>query len=155
MTTIFTYRDLEAWKRGMDLVEQCYKLTASFPKGEQFALTSQIRRAAVSVPSNVAEGHCRRSTKAYANHVSIALGSHAELETCIEVALRLGFIGPTERENTIVVSDSVGRLLNGLYHSLERRLAASLEPHPPVPASSLPAPDLEPPTPGLQSRPSL
>jgi hypothetical protein len=62
MTTSFTYRDLEAWKRGMDLVEQCYKLTASFPKGEHFALTSQIRRAAVSVPSNLAEGHCRRTT---------------------------------------------------------------------------------------------
>jgi four helix bundle protein len=127
MTTIFTYRDLEAWKRGMDLVEQCYKLTASFPKGEQFALTSQIRRAAVSVPSNLAEGHCRRTTKAYANHVSIALGSHAELETCIELASRLGFIRPTDKEQTIAVSDSVGRLLNGLYQSLERRLAASLD----------------------------
>jgi four helix bundle protein len=128
MRTSFTYRDLEAWKRGMDLVEQSYKLTASFPKGEQFALTSQMRRAAVSVPSNLAEGHCRRTTKAYANHVSIALGSHAELETCIEVATRLGFIGLTERKNIIVVSDSVGRLLSGLYQSLECRLAASLEP---------------------------
>ncbi len=114
----------------MDLVEQCYKLTASFPKGEQFALTSQIRRAAVSVPSNLAEGHCRRTTKAYANHVSIALGSHAELETCIVLASRLGFIGPTDREQTIAVSDSVGRLLNGLYQSLERRIAASLDPVP-------------------------
>ena len=131
MTTIFTYRDLEAWKQGMDLVEQCYRLTASFPKGEQYALTSQLRRAAISVPSNLAEGHCRRSTKAYANHVSIALGSHAELETCIELASRLGFIGPTEKKNTIVVSDSVGRLLNGLYQSLERRLAARLEARPP------------------------
>jgi four helix bundle protein len=102
----------------------------SFPKGEQFALTSQIRRAAVSVPSNLAEGHCRRSTKAYANHVSIALGSHAELETCIEVAARLGFIRPTDKEQTIAVSDSVGRLRNGLYQSLERRLAANLEPPP-------------------------
>lgn len=97
MTTTFTYRDLDAWKQGMDLVEQCYKLTASFPKGEQFALTSQIRPAAVSVPSNLAEGHCRRTTKAY------------------------------EKKNTIVMSDSVGRLLNGLYQSLERRLAANLE----------------------------
>jgi four helix bundle protein len=127
MTTTFTYRDLEAWKRGMDLVEQCYKLTASFPKSEQFALTSQIRRAAVSVPSNLAEGHCRRTTKAYANHVSIALGSHAELGTCIEVASRLGFISPNEKQHTIVASDSVGRLLNGLYRSLECRLAASLD----------------------------
>jgi four helix bundle protein len=117
MTTIFTYRDLEAWKQGMDLVEQCYRLTASFPKGEQYGLTSQLRRAAISVPSNLAEGHCRRSTKAYANHVSIALGSHAELETCIEVASRLGFISPTEKKNTIIASDSVGRLLNGLHRS--------------------------------------
>ena len=122
MSTPFTYRDLDAWKYGMDLVELCYRVTASFPRSELYALTSQMRRAAISIPSNVAEGHCRRSTKAYANHVSIALGSHGELETCIEIAERLGFLPTTEKEKTLVTCDSVGRLLNGLHRSLERKL---------------------------------
>ena len=106
----------------MDLVERCYRTTANLPPSELYGLTSQLRRAAVSIPSNVAEGHCRRSTKAYANHVSIALGSHGELETCIEVALRLGLIGATERNSIVAISDSAGQLLNGLYRSLERNL---------------------------------
>ncbi len=128
MTKAFTYRDLESWRRGMDLVECCYRLTASFPKSELYGLTSQVRRAAISIPSNLAEGYCRRSTKAYANHVSIALGSHGELETCIEIAFRLGFVGATEKAETLAVSDSVGRLLSGLYQSLERKVGESARP---------------------------
>jgi four helix bundle protein len=79
MPTPFTYRDLVVWKQGMDLTEQCYKATAPFPRSELYGLTSQLRRASVSIPSNIAEGHGRRSTKAYLNHVSIAIGSQAEL----------------------------------------------------------------------------
>ena len=79
MSTPFTYRDLDAWKFGMDLVEQCYRVTANFPKSELYGLTSQMRRAAISIPSNVAEGRCRHSTKVYINHVDIALGSHVYL----------------------------------------------------------------------------
>lgn len=106
----------------MMLVERCYRVTASFPKGEMYGLTSQLRRAAVSIPSNVAEGYCRRNTKVYANHVSIALGSHAEVETCIELARRLGFIADEEGEleQTTV---SVGRLLSGLFRSLLEKVA--------------------------------
>jgi four helix bundle protein len=88
-----------------------------------YGLTSQIRRAAVSIPANVAEGFCRRKTKAYANHVSIALGSHGELETCLELAARLGFLS---RENLDVleqVTTSVGSLLSGLHRSLEDKIA--------------------------------
>jgi len=71
MTTINSYRDLPAWKQGMELVDQCYALTRGFPQFELYGLSSQIRRAAVSIPSNVAEGACRRgSTRAYLNHVS-------------------------------------------------------------------------------------
>src|SRR5262245_58137642 len=92
MATPFTYRDLEAWQLGIDLVVRCYRTTAAFPATELYGLTSQVRRAAVSIPSNIAEGHCRKTTKAYINHVSIALGSHGELETCIELVSRLGFI---------------------------------------------------------------
>ena len=95
MAPPFTYRDLDVWKSGMTLVEQCYRNTASFPQSELYGLTSQLRRAAVSIPANVAEGHCRGTTKAYANHVNIARGSHGELETCIELAFRLGLLPQT------------------------------------------------------------
>jgi len=88
MSNIFTYRDLIAWKDSMNLVEECYRTTAYFPKVELYGLTSQVRKAAVSIPSNIAEGHCRRSTRAYLNHVSIALGSHGEFATCMDVAAR-------------------------------------------------------------------
>jgi four helix bundle protein len=124
MSDGFTYRDLETWKQGMDLVEVCYRATVSFPKSEIYGLTGQIRRAACSIPSNVAEGHCRRSTKAYANHVAIALGSHGELETCTEIAARLGFLSEKDKQMLSTRCDSVGRLLNGLYSSLERKLLA-------------------------------
>ena len=112
----------------MDLVEQCYKseqcykMSANVLRAELYGLTSQLRRAAVSIPSNVAEGYCRRTTKVYAYHVSIALGSHGELETCIELALRLGFLSPTDRDSLQNTSDTVGRLLSGLYRSLEEKI---------------------------------
>ena len=106
----------------MDLVEQCYRVTATFPNSELYGLTSQMRRAAVSIPANVAEGHCRHSTKVFINHIDIALGSHGEFETCVEVATRLGFLSSPEKKKTLQTSDSVGRLLNGLYRSLERKL---------------------------------
>ena len=122
MAKILVYIDLDAWKMAMDLVERCYRTTASFPREEQYGLTSQLRRAAVSIPSNVAEGSCRRTTKVYANHVSIALGSHGEVETCIELASRLGFLSPTDRRDLQDRCDEVGRVLSGLYRSLEEKI---------------------------------
>jgi four helix bundle protein len=88
-------------------------------------LTSQVRRAALSIPSNVAEGHGRRTTKAYLNHVSIAIGSQAELETCIEVALRLGFLDRDAGSTLLASAQSVGRLLYGLYRALDAKVSAS------------------------------
>jgi len=85
---ITSYRDLEAWQLGMDLAEAIYGLTRKFPREELFGLTSQLRRAAVAIPSNVAEGH-RHGTVAYRHYVTIALGSHAECETQLELASRL------------------------------------------------------------------
>jgi four helix bundle protein len=105
----------------MDLVEACYRLTTPFPKAEMHGLTSQIRRASVSIPSNLAEGHSRRSSGAYVNHVSIALGSHGELETCIEIAVRLGFLPASDVSGVVTKCDSVGRLLYGLHRSLARK----------------------------------
>jgi four helix bundle protein len=119
---ILTYRDLEAWKQGMELVEECYKLTASFPRSEMFGLTSQIRRAAVSIPANVSEGQCRRETKPYRHHVSIAIGSHGELETCFELSVRLGLFSRAEFTHVMTRCDSVGRLLSGLHRALKRRI---------------------------------
>jgi four helix bundle protein len=118
------YRELETWQDAMLFVEECYKATMAFPPEERYGLTSQLRRAAVSVPSNVAEGYCRRSVKAYLNHVRIALGSHAEVETSIELAARLGFVTPAQRESLDRRAGTVGRLLSGLHRSLEERMAA-------------------------------
>src|SRR5687768_8824581 len=106
MPKAFTYRDLDVWKQGMDLVEEVYKATKSFPTSELYGLTNQVRRAAISIPSNIAEGHCRRSTKAFANHVSIALGSGGELETCIELAARLGFLTGAETTPLLASANS-------------------------------------------------
>ena len=116
------YRKLETWQVSMDFVEVLYKETRSFPREELYGLTSQLRRAAVSIPSNVAEGYCRRRTKAYANHVSIALGSHAELETSIEIASRLGFLADQIREKLEAQLSSMGRLLHALHESLEEKV---------------------------------
>jgi four helix bundle protein len=140
MSTMFTYRDLETWKQAMDLVERCYRITGSLPTSELYGLTSQLRRAAVSIPSNVAEGHCRRSTKAYANHVSIALGSHGELATCIDLCARLGFLKQAEATRLLASSNSVGRLLNGLYRSLEAKLLHEPDHSSPDPQSAIPDP---------------
>jgi four helix bundle protein len=124
MASLKTYRELEAWQVSMTLVERCYAATRAFPLEERFGLTSQLRRAAISIPSNVAEGACRRTTNAFINHVSIALGSHAELETCVEIATRLGYLSESVRCELTKVSDSVGRLMNGLLHALESRSRA-------------------------------
>ena len=119
---ILTSRDLEVWKQGIELVEECYRLTASFPRSERFGLTSQIRRAAVSIPANVAEGQCRRETKPYRHHVSIAIGSHGELETYFELSVRLGFLSRADSSRLMKRCDSVGRRLSGLHRALKRRI---------------------------------
>ena len=87
------YSELVVWQKAMDLVTDIYKVTAMFPAEERYGLSSQARRAAVSIPSNIAEGHGRKYTVAYINHLSIAFGSLMELETQIQIAARLGFIG--------------------------------------------------------------
>jgi four helix bundle protein len=88
MSTINSFRDLIVWQEGMNLVDDVYALTRRFPCDERFVLTSDMRRAAISIPANIAEGNRRKRRGAYCNHVLIALGSQAELETQIEVALR-------------------------------------------------------------------
>ena len=115
---IQSYRDLTVWQKGMDMVFAVYELTDHFPTREQFRLTSQMHRAAVSVPSNIAEGHGRLSKAEYIHFLSISRGSLSELETQMEIALRLGYVNEEQIADTQSLSQEVGRLLNGLIRSL-------------------------------------
>ena len=117
---INSFRDLDVWQVSMALALDCYKLTNRFPDTERYGMVSQMRRAAVSIPSNVAEGHVR-PTSVYRNHVSIALGSRAELETVVELALRLQFVTTDDAAAVVSGLDRVGRMLNRLSESLRRR----------------------------------
>jgi len=112
------YKNLEAWQIAMTLVEDCYHTTAQFPAGERFALVAQIRRAAISMPANIAEGACRRHRKVFANHLAIALGSHAELETYVELVRRLGYLPEEDLNRLNARAASTGRLLNGLWRAI-------------------------------------
>ncbi len=86
------YRDLHVWQRAKAFAVEIYRVTEPFPRKEQYGLTDQIRRAAVSIPSNIAEGHIKRSDKVLANHLDIVLGSAAELDTQLEIALEVGYL---------------------------------------------------------------
>ena len=122
--TIRNYRDLIAWQRAMDLVEAVYTATRSFPKEELYGLTSQIRRASVSIASNVAEGHGRSGGREFAHRLSIAHGSLCEVETQLEIAARLGYISNDRMEEILLLAIETGKLINGLMHSVERYAAA-------------------------------
>jgi four helix bundle protein len=117
--TIQSYRDLRVWQMGVDLVCQVYKVTATFPKSETYGLTSQIQRAAVSVPSNIAEGHARRSNREFNHFLSISLGSLAELETQLLIAGRLQYVDTAALDLLLSNVDEVGRMLRGLQKSVE------------------------------------
>ncbi len=122
MTKISHFRELEVWRRGMDVVEAVYRVSAGFPKAEVYGLASQVRRAAVSVPSNIAEGHPRASTKEYLNHVSIAQASLAEMETQLEIASRLGYTNQADLEPVFEESAVLGRQMYSLRNALIKRL---------------------------------
>ena len=113
------FRDLVVWQRSMDLVERIYQVSSAFPKDERFGLTAQIRRAAVSVPSNIGEGSRRKKRKAFLNHLDIALGSQAEVEVQLEIAQRLHFMKVADYKQTQMAVEEIGRMLNGLIVSLQ------------------------------------
>lgn len=115
------YSELLVWQKSMDLVTEIYQVTQQFPQEERFGLIGQIRRASVSIPANVAEGHGRKATKAYMNHVSIANGSLMELETLIEIAVRLRYIDADSVRRLFAASDEIGKMLSGLHRSLNSR----------------------------------
>lgn len=116
---IKSYKDLVVWQKAMSLVTEVYIYTRQFPKEEIYGLTSQIKRAAVSIPSNIAEGHGRDSTKEYIHFLSIAYGSLMEVETQIQIAVNLNFMQSVEANKTFHDMAEIGRMLNGLSRSLK------------------------------------
>ena len=119
MAGIKSYKDLIAWQKSMDLVEAVYKLSALFPRDERFGLTAQIRKAAVSAPSNIAEGYSRRSRSDYVHFLDIALGSANEVETQALVAIRLRFVAEAQAKAVLDLAPEVQRILGGLISRLE------------------------------------
>ena len=113
-----TYRELIAWQKAMDLAERVYRASRSFPREELYGLTSQLRRSAVSVPSNIAEGQGRLTPGEFKQFLGHARGSLLELETQIQLAGRLGYCSPTQLQALLESSAEVGRVLNGLLASL-------------------------------------
>ena len=119
MTATSSFRDLEVWREAMRLVEDVYEASRQFPADERFGLTSQLRRAAISIPSNIGEGQRRKRRKAFANHPDIALGSQAEVDVQSEIALRLKFLSEIQHSRLQSRVDRIGRMLNGLITSLQ------------------------------------
>lgn len=113
-----SYRDLLVWQKGIDLVKQIYRLTKNFPNDERFGLTSQMRRAAVSVPSNIAEGQARRTTPDFIKFISIAEGSLAELHTQTRIAVELEYCSQNNIDELLTMIDELRRMLNSLRRAL-------------------------------------
>ena len=116
-----SYRDLEVWQKAMRLVVECYKVTKEFPKHEIYGLSSQLQRAAVSIPANIAEGRERQHRKEFLQHISIANGSIAELETHIQIAERLSYLDKNQAKCLLDQTAEIGRMLNGLRNSLKKK----------------------------------
>ena len=119
MDAIRSYRDLIVWQKGMGFVTTCYQVTKGFPPVEVYGLTSQLRRAAVSIPANIAEGHGRSSRADYGRHLAIAYGSLMEAETHLLISRNLGYLATDDLERLLLQAGEVGRLLNALKRSLK------------------------------------
>jgi four helix bundle protein len=114
------YRDLIAWQKAMAFVEEVYKASAHFPREEIYTLTAQLRRAAISIPSSIAEGQGRQSRREFRNFLRIAHGSLREVETQILLAEPLRYVDASATIRLMQISCEIGRLLNGLIRSLSR-----------------------------------
>ena len=113
-----SYKELKVWQRSIDLVTAVYKLTDTFPKSEVYGLTSQMRRAAVSIPSNIAEGYSRRHRQEYIQFIKIAFGSGAELETQFVIAKQLGYANPEQLKKAEDLLEEAMKMLNKLVVAL-------------------------------------
>jgi four helix bundle protein len=119
-TNMRPHEKLQTWIESVDLVLNIYKVTERFPKEEKFGMTSQIRRAAVSIPANIAEGAARYSSKEFAHFVSIAQGSASEVETELIIAYRLGYLSETLFSKLLADLERIGRMITGLTRRLRR-----------------------------------
>ena len=117
-TTIRNYKDLLVWQRALAFAVEIYRATQRFPREEIYGLTSQIRRAAVSLPSNIAEGQARSTDPAFANHLDIALGSAAELETQLTIACEVGYLSAAVHERLCAELTEITRMIYGLLHKV-------------------------------------
>jgi len=120
-----SYKDLKAWQRSMQLVQEIYRITLTFPKNETFGLTSQMRIAAISIPSNIAEGKGRSTDRDFIHFLCNARGSVLELETQLMIANGLGYITKEQAEALMNETEQIGKMLNGLIHALEKSVAAA------------------------------
>ena len=116
--SVKSFRELIAWQKAMDLVAEVYAATVNFPSDERFGLTSQLRRAAVSIPSNIAEGQGRNTPRDFVHFLSIAYGSLCEVQTQVLLSQRLQYMDTFSAEQIMEHSEEVGRILNGLSNSL-------------------------------------
>ena len=112
------YRDLVVWQKSMDLVEEIYRITRLLPKEEVFGLTNQLRRAAISIPSNIAEGNARNSQKEYARFLLIARGSKAETETQLEIGVRIGYLSEEQIAKALSLCDEIGKMLFSMIQKM-------------------------------------
>ncbi|MGH2616061.1 MAG: four helix bundle protein [Thermomicrobiales bacterium] len=122
MATVQSFRDLRVWRSGMALVVAVYELTRILPKSEVYGLSSQIQRAAVSVPANIAEGHARHNLREYLHFLSIARASLAEVETYLDLVPLLGYAPPERTRSLLDLAASVNKQLIALRNSLTARL---------------------------------
>lgn len=113
-----SYRELKVWEKSIELVVETYRVTNLFPKSEQYGLTSQMRRAAVSIPSNIAEGYTRNHRAEYVQFLKIAAGSGAELETQVIIAKKLNFVSEQEFKKLDILLDETMKMLSALVDSL-------------------------------------
>ena len=121
-SAIRSFRDLEAWQSGMRVARMAHAIALKFPAVQTFALGSQVRRSSTSIPSNVAEGHAHRGVRTYLRHIRIALGSLAELDTQLELAVDLNLIARSDFDGVTSELVRCGQLLHGLERALGRRL---------------------------------
>jgi four helix bundle protein len=117
------FQQLQVWQKAVELSVGCYRLTQNFPGEERYGLTSQIRRSAVSVAANIAEGHARFHTKEFINHLSMARGSLAELETLLIIAQKIRLLSEEQLKTVLAQTDEIGRMTAGLRHALEAKLS--------------------------------
>lgn len=116
MTT--SYRNLNVWQKAMTLVEEIYRITKLLPDEEMYVLVNQMRRAAVSIPSNIAEGHSRTTDKDFRKFLSIAKGSNSELQTQILICERIGYLHRQETKNALMLTEELGKMIFSLMHTL-------------------------------------